>query len=399
MMNIELKYFWLYKISIFILLFGGANVLHVLGWNIDYYDAPIYQKLRPEFYLLTICLIKNGIYRLPQVEKNILLFTFFVFVYWIITGQSSGFAVLINTICIPVIISFLSLRMTYKQIDGIKKIVILFFLINSIIAISERYLNLHFFSYYSDGDIMNIEYDDILIFRSTALRNHPLGNALLTSIIASFIIISNKISIIWKFSLFTLGYIAIMCFNARACMIFLPLLLFLYIICNILIKNVIQITKLKLVFCVILFIICSLYLFQLGFGGRLLEEDNLNDTSVAARLTLYEKFFSMDFTYLLFGMSNEEISSLLLMSHIESYWILYLCRFGIFIFAVYIYIFIKLIKRWIKSIPWINRTFVVLVLILLSSTNNSIYAGDPVISLFIICSLTFCKDEKNLTKF
>lgn len=106
----------LFYLSIFILLFGGANVLHFIGWNIDYYAAPTYQKLRPEFYILFIVFIsrlKNIKFSLTEI--SILIFTFFVFLYWLVTGQTNGFAVLINTICIPAIISLLLKYTNHKQ--------------------------------------------------------------------------------------------------------------------------------------------------------------------------------------------------------------------------------------------------------------------------------------------
>lgn len=387
----NLKSFGLYYISIFVLLFCGANVLHVLGWNIDYYAAPAYQKIRPEFYLLFICLLKNKVYKISNTEKDLLFFTIFVFIYWIISGQFSGFAVLINTICIPVIISCLALKLDAKQIKQIMFLILAFYIINSTLAISERFLNYNLFPYYTGGETLVVSHDDLLSFRSTALRNHPLGNALLISTISAFTIISNKLSLFKRISLFILGYTAIMCFNARACMIIVPILLFLYIAYNISIKNVLQISKFKLIVSFTLFIIIGLYLFGQGWGGRLLEKGNLNDSSVEARLILYEKFFSMDFTLFLFGMSNEAISSLIRMAHIESYWLLYLCRFGIFILLYYLYLFYKLLKQWMKGFPLANRIFVVLVLLLLSSTNNSIYSGDPVIAVFILCCLTLWK--------
>lgn len=397
MSPIVLKNVGLFYLSVFILLFLGPNVLHVLGWNIDWYAAPLYQKLRPEFYFLIFLLFRNGgLKKVAQAEKRILIFTVIVFFYWLFTGQYNGFAILINTICIPALISFFCSCLDRKQKNVIQVLILSFFIANSTLAIYERMTNYLFFPYYSAGEATEfISLDYLNMFRSTALRNHPLGNALLTSVILSFIVISDRIAVKWKACLFLLGYVALMCFNARASMMIVPGLLLLYILYNIMVDNVAHISKIKLILAVLAFSIVGIYLFDLGFGGRLLEKGNLSDSSVEARLLLYEKFLELDFSLFLFGMSNNEISNILKLTHIESYWVLYLCRFGIFIFVYYIYAFTKMISEWIKNEKWICRVFVVALLLLLSSTNNSIYGGEPAISVFILCAAALLSTSEN----
>lgn len=379
----------LFYLSIFILLFGGANVLHFIGWNIDYYAAPTYQKLRPEFYILFIVFIsrlKNIKFSLTEI--NILIFTFFVFLYWLVIGQTNGFAVLINTICIPAIISLLLKYTNYKQRRFIAYIVLSFFIINSSLALYERIFNVQIFQYYSGGESILYEYE-YNEFRSTALRNHPLGNSLLTSVIMSFILISNQIKVKYKFILFILGFLAIMSFNARSSIIIVTAATFVYFLYNLLFKRVTNFSKSNILIIIVFSVIVIAYFFTIGWGGRLLVEDNLNDSSVEARMLIYNRLLSSDLSMFLIGMSNEQISQWAKMSHIESFWILYLCRFGIFVFLYYVFLFYKLLKYWIRELLFVNKAYIILIFILISSINNSIYSGDPVIVIFILCAATF----------
>lgn len=383
--------FILFCLSEFILLFLGANVLHVLGWNIDFYAAPAYQKIRPEFYILVIVLIP--VLRKIQhinIEIKTLLFSFFVLIYWIFTGQTNGFAVLINTICIPAVLSLLLKYTNIAQKRKIFNILIAFFITNSVLALFERIMGIQVFPYYAGGEVIGSNgLIEITNFRSTALRNHPLGNSLLTAIMIPFIMTSNQIKVRNKFLLFALGFLAIMSFNARSSIMIVSGLTLMYLLYNVICKNVVNISRGKIIAIIIFSTILILYFFSLGWGGRLLEEGNLQDSSVEARFLIYERFLSSDFSMFLFGMSNEEILKWAGLSHIESFWILYLCRFGLFIFIIYIYLFYKIIKQWIVGRSTINAIFIVLTFLLTSSINNSIYSGDPAIALLILCAAAF----------
>lgn len=377
--------------AVFVLLFCGANVLHEIGWNIDYYASPTYQKIRPEFYLLFFIVILwwNKIYK-SCIEFKIQYLSVFVLFYWIILGQSNGFAVLFNTIVLPVIISLLLNYTNKKQRHVIVYIILSFYIINSLIAIYERISGSLIFGYYSGGDtFVSDTMEDLFLFRSTALRNHPLGNALLTSVILAFIMISNQIKVKYKFLLFLLGFLAIMSFNARSSIMIVIGLTSLYLLYNLLIKRVTNISRTNIFLITLTCAVVIVYFFSNGWGGRILVKGNLEDSSVEARILIYERFLNSDLSTFLIGMSNEQISAWAKLSHIESFWILYLCRFGIFIFVYYICLFYKLLKQWIVQYKFINALYVTSLFLLISSINNSIYSGDPVIAVFILCAATF----------
>lgn len=383
------NYFILFCLSEFVLLFFGSNVLHVLGWNIDFYAAPAYQKIRPEFYILVVVLISALRKIRNNIEIKTLLFVFFVLIYWIFTGQTNGFAVLFNTICIPAILSLLLKYTNTTQKRIMFYILIAFFIVNSVIALFERTMSVQIFPYYAGGEnhVMN-DFIELTEFRSTALRNHPLGNALLTAVIIPFIIASNQIKVKYKFLLFALGFLAIMSFNARSSIMIVSGLTFLYLLYNVVCKKVVNISRSQIIIMIIFSAIVIVFFFSLGWGGRLLVEGNLQDSSVEARFLIYERFLSSDFSIFLFGMTNEEISKWAGLSHIESFWILYLCRFGIFIFIIFVCILYKLLKQWVLYWSKINTIYILLTFLLVSSTNNSIYSGDPAIAVFILSAAT-----------
>lgn len=386
----KLQVFLLY-LSIITLLFMGNNVLHAVGWNIDYTFAPTYQKLRPEFYIL-LCLFASVRKKISDLEVKVCLFSCFVFIYWLLTGQSSGFAVLINTICLPAMLSCVLRKTNERQRHNIYIIVLLFFLINSILALFERFFEIKVFAYYSVGEV-SVETVESFEFRSTALRNHPLCNAFLTAIIISFVVISEKLKATSKFLISMLGFWAILAFNARSSILIVGGVTFLYFLYNFFIRRVSNISRWQISIFVILSVFVVFYLFGQGWGGRLLVKDNLSDTSVEARLLIYQAFLSQDFSMFLFGMSNEDISRWAKLEHIESYWILYLSRFGIFIFLAYIAMFYKMLKRWISGYHIVNAIYVALVFLAVSSTNNSLYNGDPGIATFILCAAAFYKHK------
>lgn len=379
-------------LSFVVLLFCGNAVLYsAFGWTMDFYDAPIYQKIRPEFYILVLYMgiTSFGWSKIALEEKSLILLTCMTLLYFIVTGQTDGFSVLINAIILPVLISSILLRLNEKDKNRIFGLILMFFFVNSFVAIFERVVGYNLLPYYSGGELSDVSYDfDISTFRSSALRNHPLGNALLTTCIMGFILVSYRIKGRMKLLLFFIGFISVMCFNTRSSIMIAGGILFFYLLYNIFITNEIGISRVTLFVLTGICIGAIYYLFSMGFGGRLLEKDNLNDTSVEARLLLFEKFLSLDISNYFFGMSNDKILALVNLSHIENFWILFLFRFGIIIFIAYIVCFYRLFRRWLRGYHWTEVVVPTAMFLLVASVNNSIYSGEPGIALFFMCTAT-----------
>lgn len=387
-------------LSVIILLFGGTGVLYKLGWVMDFYGAPFYQKLRPEFYFLFFALFSFKVAfskKIIQNEISILFLCLFISIYLFLLNQQGGFAVIINALAIPSIISILLIYSKQKDIFIIRKIILAFFITNSSIAILERLFAIHFIPYYNGGRFyLEAEIEYISMFRSHALRNHPLSNALLTSIIMSFILVTPYLKNIHKTTLFLLGYISILCFNTRGCIITTSILTYLFLIYNITTKNVLKLNKKKTIIVICLATSLVIYMFSLNYGGRLLEEDNLNDTSIEARFKVFDAFAKIRFSELLFGgLTIVEIQKLVGLKSIENYWFLFICRFGVLFLSLFVFYFYKILKKWFKREFFASKLYIVLIFLLTSSVNNSIYGGDPAIALLILCSFAFLPSIHN----
>lgn len=392
----------LYKIfylAIIILLFLGNALLFLLGWQIDYFDAPTFQKLRPEFYILFVvafCVMikERDVYKYIKKENAIILLSLFLIGYWLVTGQLRGFAIIPNTILIPAIISIILSFCGTRSKTTIKNIIITFLVVDCLIAFYERITGMDLIPYYTGGDIGSYdEFANYIEFRSHGLRNHPLSNSVLIATILPFIYLDPSIKRWQKTILLLVGYGSFFCFNTRSSILICSIIFALYILFDIFRgRGKGASNKIYGIVFLAIGVGFAVFLFSRGFGDRLLGQNNLQDTSVEARLTLFQLFLNSDISTFFVGMSNEQMNNLVAtvgLVHIESFWFMYLCRFGLLFFILFIIAFYKLLRKWFKGNGMINSLFLLSPGLVVASTNNSIYSGDPVIALLILCAFSF----------
>ncbi len=210
---------FLYLLSIFLLLFIGNNVLIYFG----IVPTSVITTILPSFYLLCLVLLKN---RLSPLEKSetkkeeyvlcgVIAFLFVSQIYM----KSSGFVgALINMLLLPIFFSYLFPTNNEIFQAKVRKLIVSFYCIDSLWSIGERIIGRNIFPFTNSQNADNIIYS-LEGFRSTALQDHPLNNALCLTAIVVFILTTSYFSLKKKLLLFAIGYCAILCFNTRSSMI------------------------------------------------------------------------------------------------------------------------------------------------------------------------------------
>ncbi|TXH20804.1 MAG: hypothetical protein E6Q95_05010 [Chitinophagaceae bacterium] len=392
-------------LGIVCLLFLGVNVLFFFGWD-GSENGPFWQKLSPASYIIFLLffyqfgkminnralLVKNRKEEYLALIGLVLLLLFLQF-----NKQGGVFTLLGNTFFIPVLVSFLlpkqypTVNLKAQQtIYLIRKLIIVFFVANCGIAIIERILTINFFPFTSGG---NVSFNYVDYFRSTALQNHPLNNALITSIIMSFILVSemkeSKKMMLWFF-----GFVAILCFNTRSSIFgwcaFMGIYIFYQLFYNRKLKVKAKSSLLALVSILIVvgFFLVSYY----GLGDRLIEMGLYDENSAGVRLQVFKIFDSYSLGDFLWGLSEQKttlIASRVDVEIIENFWLIFLFRFGLVFTCILVYLFYRLLKARFVGYNRFSVFFVLLVFLGIASTNNSLATTTVALTLLILCAIAF----------
>lgn len=392
-----------------VLIFMGPCVLAYLGWQVEGKNVSFVTSFYPSFYILFIFhiyfLLNSKKYGQMNKETTCLLIicSLYYFITYILNRNPSRM-VLFNSILLPALYaSFFNYRSINKNLSKIRNLIILLYIINSILSIIERLTLQNFFPLQlayknSDFTIENELYANL--FRSTALLGHPLSNALITSIIMGFILISNfKNS--YKYILYILGIIALLCFNARGAMLLSGLFFAIYIFSNLMRKNVTLSSKLYLSLIVICCIIIVAIFFEKGYGGRFFENDDVySDVSIMTRIYVWSIFPNLSLSSLIFGVNGNEITYLAIkilgIVHIENWLILLILNIGILMTIFVLLLFIPIFKKSLYSFSNIQKFLLLGICLGIASTNNSLACGVPAISLFLVSSYAFSSKHLNI---
>jgi len=231
-------------------------------------------------------------------------------------------------------------------------------------------------------------------FRSTGFLGHPLNNALCVSIIMGFIAISN-LKAKYKIFFLTLGYIALLCFNARSAILIWSGLVVIYIVRVLKDKNTGKIASLLL----ILFLcLGSSVVYHLatdyGIGGRLVKSE-IVDGSAQTRLDVFKAFSYLDTADFLIGNSANylPITKKLGAGGIENSYVVLIVNYGLMMFFVILLLYYLLISKLLRQHNLFNKFIIFVSFILVGSTNNSLAGAIPW-AVFIICLYSFQAADK-----
>lgn len=261
-----------------------------------------------------------------------------------------------------------------------KYIIIVFFLIETFLSFYEKFNGLNLFPIVEQEN--NVYYDDYAqqIFRATALRGHPLANALTVSIVLSFIILNIK-SIKIKFLFFILGYISFFAFNTRGCIIVWVLisLLFFYDV----FKELNYKYRIELLIFILIMVIGSVnFLMESTWGGRLFHGEEILDGSAMSRIEAFDYLKGLTINDILFGYKYSYPPT-------ENGYLNLLIKYGFIFGTIFIILQLALIFKYLNEYSKLHQKAILfLSFVIVGQTNNSL--NDPFyFYLFTLCSSIF----------
>lgn len=393
-----------------VLLFMGPCVLAYVGWQVEGKNVGFITSFYPSFYLLLFahfyCLYHSKKYR--QVNRPVTwLFVIccvcYIF-FKLLFGRDIPRMVLFNSIVLPAMYgSFFTYFSTARHQLKIRHLIIALYIINSSLALLERLtlqtlfpLNLAYEN--SDFTIANDLYSDL--FRSTALLGHPLSNALITAVVMGFILISD-LKNSHKYALYLLGFVALLCFNARGAMLISGLSFIIYVLYNLTNAKMKFSSKLNIVIFMLICIAIVVYLLGEGYGGRFFEHDDVSeDGSIMARIYVWFMFSYLDLKAILLGINGDEIERLVIRTmgiiHVENWLILFILDMGVILTIAVILFLIPIFRQSLRNYKLFQALFVLGVCFGVASTNNSLACGVQAISTFMVCAYAFKYDHKDI---
>jgi hypothetical protein len=341
--------------------------------------------------LLSVLLTRpDKLMRISLEKEYLVCSVFFLYFFLQIFGRDyenikNGFFFMIAPILVSILVS--TQNVSVKRY--IVYLVLLFFFAECGLALYERYFEVNIFPY-EENDSAVIGNVDSWMFRSSAFLGHPLNNALAISIIMGFIFVSN-FSDFFKSISISIGFVSLLCFNARGAIIIWCFIILYYYWKKIQYSRV-QLYKLFFLFLapVILF---SIYyvMFHTILGGRLVNEEKILDGSALTRLDVFSSFNYISAFDLLLGNSDNYkiIMDKLGAGGIENSYVVIIVNYGIIVGILLIIALFNLVVRYLGDYreTWM-RLIIIMSFVLIGSLNNSLAINTPW-NIFLICANVF----------
>lgn len=288
----------------------------------------------------------------------------------------------------PMSISILMQIQTERLKISISRILIYFFLIECFLAIYEHLMHINIFPYNTEEFNPYVTVKD-WEFRSSALLGHPLNNAVCISTLLGFILVS-KFSDGFRILCLILGFIAILCFNARGATLVWIFLGFYYFYSIYKKQRGKPINKLFVFLGAVSIFSLIFYIFaKTSFGGRLANGEKLLDGSAQARIDVLSFFDFFKGYDLWFGNPSKYIPIMnkLKAGGIENSYIVILLNYGILFGLPLIFGLYKLINKYLRIYESTQQKIIIVSsFIIVGSFNNSL--SD--VSVWIIFILSIC---------
>ncbi len=297
---------------------------------------------------------------------------------------------------IPVFVSILLATQDRSTNKIVANIIIVFFILECLLAIYEKLYVVNIFPYVEEiSENFGTEFSG---FRSSAFLGHPLANAVCVSTIMGFILAS-PIKLTHKILFIILGYISLLCFNARGAILVWTFLGVIYLI------DILRSRKTKILTSVliIIFSILSFYFIRdlvvnFGFGGRLFQGE-LMDESAMTRIDVFDAFLYINNTDLWLGNPSNYVPIMeeLGAGGVENSYVVIIINYGIVMSVVLFIAYFFWIKKLISTYSTYNRFIIITSFLILGSMNNAL-AGSTCWIFFILCANSFSPFNKSLIK-
>ena len=333
------------------------------------------------FLIILLGLFNVFVNRDPQdskesvtLKKGLISFSFLVLVK-LILNQSNQITELFVLLLIPLLHSYNLILLDRFSGNVIFKLIIVFYIIECLLAIYEKTSGNLIFGQ-NDGSLgQSVEIQKVE-FRSNSLLGHPLNNALCVSVIMSSILLSVFPKFLRLF-LLMIGFIALICFDARASIIIWMIVFAVHFY-----KDFKKGLGISLFFGLLItyFITDSLKLF-----GRISNFDLL-DGSALARIHVFNAFDLLSGYDLWFGNSNLylKIVEYLGAGGIENSFVVFIVDFGIIGTIILLYFYKDYFSIVFRKFSWYPKIILISAYFVLGSTNNGLSNHMPLF-LFISC--------------
>lgn len=395
-----------FLLYIFITLFLGLSIQQFLHLTIEGKGIIALSHYLALPFLLLVFIRNISFVRLTNSEtKLFFIVAVFGLLNIVVFDRSAGLSGFLNFIIEPILLLSL-LRITRKkQVLFIRKMLILFFILECGVAIFESVSKVILFADINAIDVMGTSLD----MRAYSLHGHPLQNAFLVSMLST-IILSSKMKIQNRYALFFLGYIAIFAFNTRSSIYFLGGIFVINLLRDMRSNKMKVWHKTMLIAFIITVIYFSMsYIETHSLGSRLSTGLTKDDGSSNARFVLIDILMSLNLNDILFGIRDETVLFIMQNNEliaIENSIVNLIFGSGL-IFTI---CFLFLMFKELKSIGANNFTFYTTIIIcfLLLNTNNALQTSCPIIPILVMSLYTFknnylqnnttnkeCKQSKN----
>jgi len=333
------------------------------------------ENMKYELWIITIavvmCMVKYLIHDVAAIQRLYLTF-----------------------IC-PMLLSILLYNATPPSRKIVRILILLFFFAECLLAIYERVLSVNVFPYVDEDTIDNLA---DLQFRSTSILGHPLMNALVVSTIMASVMISDT-KLVIKGAVYSLGLIAILCFNARGATLLWGMLS-LFTVFYLVRKKQTTLAAKRIIFGFVIFAalgIAYLIIVQ-GFADRLVNNNakgGLYDSSAKARIDVFAAFDYIKDRDFFFGQTAYYlmITDKLGQAGVENSYIVLILYYGIPAFVLFMIAYFFWLGKYFKYLAPLEKCVLFIAFIIVGSANNSLVDQAPWM-FFVFCANSFIPDRK-----
>lgn len=179
--------------------------------------------------------------------------------------------------------------------------------------------------------------------------------------------------------LLILGFISLLCFNARAASLIWVCLIVIYIISIVRSKKIKNGVRFSLLF---LLLISAYFIYiaivDYGFGGRLVNE-KINDGSSQARVDVFKAFSYIDENEFWYGNSEKYIFIMhkLGVAGVENSFIVFIINYGVLLFIFLCIAYYFWLKKFLNFYTLLNKFIILSSFLLVGSTNNGLMNSEP----------------------
>jgi hypothetical protein len=302
-------------------------------------------------------------------EFFIVFIALIIIIIKLITDDFGAIKQVFFFLIIPATVSILMATQTCRVKIESSSVIIFFFITECLLSIYEKVYLVNIFPAIEE-EAQSYAIIQLAEFRSTAFLGHPLLNALCVSTIMGFILTS-QIKLIKKFFLTVIGYISLLCFNARGAIIIWSLIGVIYMFSAFKKEKnmILSLVLFPLVIYIIYYLVVTYY-----FGGRLFQADELFDGSAMARLDVFNAFKYIN--KLDFWIGNQSnylyVMEQLGAGGVENSYIVLAINYGIFLATLLSISFFFFIKRILQSYALNDKAMIIASFALVGSMNNSL---------------------------